>query len=87
MSKVQLGDVAKEHKETCKGEKSSFLVVGPEHLDAECIPLSRWDASVDITFSIALNPRSKAGWPSFISAGEPLKSKYADRPAMRQVVV
>lgn len=51
MSKVQLGDVAKEHKETCKGEKNSFPVVGLEHLDSECVTLSRWDDSADNTFS------------------------------------
>lgn len=40
MSKVCLGDVAFEHKETCKGDKGSYPVVGLEHLIPEDIELS-----------------------------------------------
>ena len=31
MSKVLLGDVAVEHKETCKGSKDGYPIVGLEH--------------------------------------------------------
>ena len=51
MSKVRLGDVAKEHKETCKGDKSDYPIVGLEHLEPECITLSQWSESTDNTFS------------------------------------
>ena len=51
MSKVRLGDVAKEHKETCKGNKSDYPIVGLEHLEPECITLSQWSESTDNTFS------------------------------------
>ena len=51
MSRVRLGDVAKEHKETCKGDKSDYPVVGLEHLEPECITLSQWSESADNTFS------------------------------------
>lgn len=32
MRKVKLGDVAIEHKETCKGSKDGYPIVGLEHL-------------------------------------------------------
>lgn len=32
MSKVILGDVSVEHKETCKGSKDGYPIVGLEHL-------------------------------------------------------
>lgn len=32
MSKVLLGDVAVERKETCKGSKDGYPIVGLEHL-------------------------------------------------------
>lgn len=51
MSRVRLGDVAKEHKETCKGGKSDYPIVGLEHLEPECITLSQWSESTDNTFS------------------------------------
>lgn len=51
MSRVRLGDVAKEHKETCKGDKSDYPIVGLEHLEPECITLSQWSESTDNTFS------------------------------------
>jgi type I restriction enzyme S subunit len=51
MSKVKLGDIAKEHKETCKGNKDGLPIVGLEHLDPERINLSRWDEKSDNTFT------------------------------------
>lgn len=51
MSKVLLGDVAKEHKETCKGRKNSYPVVGLEHLIPEDVTLSQWDDDSENTFT------------------------------------
>ena len=51
MSKVCLGDVAFEHKETCKGEKGTFPVVGLEHLVPEEVTLTAWDEGSDNTFT------------------------------------
>ena len=35
MSKVLLGDVARERRETCKGSKDGYPIVGLEHLTPE----------------------------------------------------
>lgn len=51
MSKVRLGDVAVEHKETCKNNKIGYPIVGLEHLTPEEITLSNWDEGSDNTFS------------------------------------
>lgn len=51
MSKVLLGDVAVEHKETCKGSKDGYPIVGLEHLIPEEITLSAWDEGGENTFS------------------------------------
>lgn len=51
MSKVLLGDVAVEHKETCKGSKDGDPIVGLEHLIPEEITLSAWDEGGENTFS------------------------------------
>lgn len=51
MSKVLLGDVAKEHKETCKDRKNSYPVVGLEHLIPEDVTLSQWDDDSENTFT------------------------------------
>ncbi|MCD7798161.1 MAG: restriction endonuclease subunit S [Akkermansiaceae bacterium] len=51
MSKVFLGDVAVEHKETCKGSKDGYPVVGLEHLVPEEITLTTWDEGSDNTFT------------------------------------
>lgn len=51
MSKVRLGDVAVEHKETCKNNKNGYPIVGLEHLTPEEITLSNWDEGSDNTFS------------------------------------
>ena len=39
MSKVLLGDVAEERRETCKGNKDGYPTVGLEHLTPEEITL------------------------------------------------
>lgn len=51
MSKVFLGDVAKERKETCKVSKNGYPIVGLEHLIPEEINLSAWDEDKENTFT------------------------------------
>ena len=51
MSRVHLGDVAIEHKETCKEDKSSYPIVGLEHLMSEQITLQNWDQNTENTFT------------------------------------
>lgn len=51
MSKVLLGDVAQEHKETCKGSKDGYPIVGLEHLIPEEITLTTWDEGRENTFT------------------------------------
>lgn len=51
MSKVLLGDVAKERRETCKGSKEGYPVVGLEHLTPKEILLTAWDEGKDNTFT------------------------------------
>ncbi len=51
MSRVKLGDVAVEHKETCKGNKDGYPVVGLEHLTPEEVSLTNWDENSDNTFT------------------------------------
>lgn len=51
MSKVFLGDIAKERRETCKGSKNGYPLVGLEHLTPEEITLSAWDEGKDNTFT------------------------------------
>lgn len=51
MSRVLLGDVAKERRETCKGSKDGFPIVGLEHLTPEEITLTAWDEGKENTFS------------------------------------
>ena len=51
MSKVLLGDVAVEHKETCKGSKDGYPIVGLEHLIPDEITLTAWDEGSENTFS------------------------------------
>ena len=50
MSKVKLGDVAIEHKETCGGSKDGYPIVGLEHLTPEEVTLTAWDEDSDNTF-------------------------------------
>jgi type I restriction enzyme, S subunit len=51
VSRVLLGDVAKERRETCKGSKDEFPIVGLEHLIPEEITLTTWDEGKENTFS------------------------------------
>lgn len=51
MSKVFLGDIAKERRETCKGSKNGYPIVGLEHLAPDEITLSAWDEDKDNTFT------------------------------------
>lgn len=51
MSKVFLGDVAKERKETCKDSKNGYPIVGLEHLTPEELTLSAWEEDKENTFS------------------------------------
>lgn len=51
MSKVKLGEVAIEHKETCKGNKADYPVVGLEHLVPEELNLTAWNEGGDNTFT------------------------------------
>ena len=51
MSKVLLGDVAVEHKETCKGSKDGYPIVGLEHLIPEEVTLTAWDEYSENTFT------------------------------------
>lgn len=51
MSKVKLDEVAIEHKETCKGSKDGYPIVGLEHLVPEEVTLTAWDEGSDNTFT------------------------------------
>ena len=51
MARVRLGEVATERRETHKGSKSGYPVVGLEHLISENINLSMWDESGVNTFT------------------------------------
>lgn len=51
MSKVKLGDVAIEHKGTCKGSKDGYPIVGLEHLVPDEVTLTAWDEGSDNTFT------------------------------------
>lgn len=51
MGKVCLGDVALEHKETCKCCKDGYPIVGLEHLIPEEITLTAWDEGSANTFT------------------------------------
>lgn len=51
MSRVKLGDVAREHKETVKCDKSNYPIVGLEHLIPENIRLTQWDLNKENTFT------------------------------------
>ena len=51
MSKVKLGEVAIEHKETCKGSKDGYPIVGLEHLVPEEVTLTAWNEGSDNTFT------------------------------------
>ena len=51
MPKVLLDDVARERKETCKGSKVGYPIVGLEHLMPEEVTLTAWGEDSENTFS------------------------------------
>lgn len=51
MPMVKLSEVAKEHKETCKGDKGNLSIVGLEHLVPEDVNLTNWSDDQDNTFT------------------------------------
>ncbi len=51
MPRVLLGDVAHEHKETCKGGREGYPIVGLEHLISGEITLTRWSEDTENTFT------------------------------------
>ena len=51
MSRVHLGDVATERRDSCKGGRQGYPVVGLEHLIPEEITLTAWDESSENTFT------------------------------------
>ena len=51
MSKVKLGEVAIEHKETCRGSKDGYPIVGLEHLVPEEVTLTAWNEDSENTFT------------------------------------
>ena len=51
MSRVVLGDVAIEHKESCKVNRGMYPTVGLEHMRSEEIALTKWDNGGDSSFT------------------------------------
>lgn len=51
MSKVRLAEVASERRETYKGSKTGFPIVGLEHLTPEEVTLSEWSFDNENTFT------------------------------------
>lgn len=51
MPMVKLGEVAREYKETCKGDKGNLPIVGLEHLIPENINLTCWSDDKENTFT------------------------------------
>ena len=51
MTRVCLGDVACECKETCKEDKTGYPIVGLEHLHPGDLTLSEWDTETETTFT------------------------------------
>ena len=51
MSRVHLGDVAIERRDSCKGSRQGYPVVGLEHLIPEEITLTAWDEGSENTFT------------------------------------
>lgn len=51
MSKVKLGDVAIESRETYKSDKSGLPIVGLEHITPEEVTLSNWATDTENTFT------------------------------------
>ncbi len=55
MARVSLGEVATEARETCKGDKSSYPIVGLEHITPGEIQLKNWDDNSENTFTKRFN--------------------------------
>lgn len=51
MPTVKLGDVAIEAKETYKGDKTGYPIVGLEHITPEEVTLSNWSVDTENTFT------------------------------------
>ena len=51
MRKVTLGEVAREHKEVCREDRSSYPIVGLEHLTPEDVNLTVWSEDTENTFT------------------------------------
>lgn len=51
MSRVLLGDVATERRETYKGSKGGYPIVGLEHITPQEITLNSWDEGKENSFS------------------------------------
>lgn len=51
MPTVKLGDVAIEAKETYKGDKTGYPIVGLEHITPEKVTLSNWSVDTENTFT------------------------------------
>ena len=51
VTKLKLGDVAIEYKETCKGSKAGYPIVGLEHLVPEEVTLTQWDGEKENSFT------------------------------------
>lgn len=51
MASVKLGEVAQEYKETCKGSKDGYPLVGLEHLVPSDLNLSMWEDEKENTFT------------------------------------
>ena len=51
MSRVLLGEVAVERKETCKENRAGYPSVGLEHLVPEEVSLTQWDEGKENTFT------------------------------------
>ena len=47
MRKVTLGEVAREHKEVCREDRSSYPIVGLEHLTPEDVNLTAWSEDAE----------------------------------------
>ena len=51
MREYKLGDIAFERKETVKGDKEAYPIVGLEHLIPEQVILTEWDQASENTFT------------------------------------
>lgn len=51
MPTVKLGDVAIEAKETYKGDKTGYPIVGLEHITPEEVTLTNWSVDTENTFT------------------------------------